>query len=126
MNTTLYCFYDLSVSPASYDFLAFLQLAELHRIRHGFDQTFFIFVPGPKDGFRDDNLSKTTAQRYMMMRNVVVPSCRLLSSHIGTVWLSNRNEAEDFFKKANGNIFPRLYSPERPTRDYVWWGVIAA
>ena len=126
MNTTLYCFYDLSVSPASYDFLAFLQLAELHRIRHGFDQTFFIFVPGLKDGFRDDNLSKTTAQRYMMMRNVVVPSCRLLPSHIGTVWLSNRNEAEDFFKKANGNIFPRLYSPERPTRDYVWRGVNAA
>ena len=126
MNTTLYCFYDLSVSPASYDFLAFLQLAELHRIRHGFDQTFFIFVPGLKDGFRDDNLSKTTAQRYMMMRNVVVPSCRLLPSHIGTVWLSNRNEAEGFYQKTNGNVFPWLYSPEQPKADYLWNGIVAA
>ena len=126
MNTILYCFYDLSISPASYDFLVFLQLAELHRIRYGFDQTFFIFVPGERDGFRDDSLSKTTAQRYMMMRNVVIPACRLLPSHVGTVWLSNGNETEDFFEKANGNIFPRLYSPEQPKTDYVWRGVNAA
>ena len=73
-QTTLYCFYDLEVSPPSYDFFTYMQLAELHRKRYNLSNLFFIFVPGSKDGFRDDNLSKTTPQRYMMMRNVVVPS----------------------------------------------------
>ena len=123
---TLYCFYDLEVSPPSYDFFTYMQLAELHRKRYNLSNLFFIFVPGPKDGFRNDNLSKTTAQRYMMMRNVVIPSCRLLSSHIGTICLPNRNEAEGFYQKTNGNVFPWLYSPEQPKADYLWNGIVAA
>ena len=62
----------------------------------------------------------------MMMRNVVVPSCRLLPSHIGTICLSNRNEAEGFYQKTNGNVFPWLYSPEQPKADYLWNGIVAA
>ena len=125
-DSILYCFYDLAVAPASYDFLQFMQSSDLHRKRYGLDRVFFIFVPGPKNGFRDDSLSKTTMQRSMMMRNVLIPACRLLPSHVGTVWLSNRDEAKAFLEKANGNIFPRLYSFEQPVGDYLWRGVVVA
>ena len=37
MNKTLKCFYDFSVSPASYDFFTFLISAELCRVSRGFD-----------------------------------------------------------------------------------------
>ena len=55
-NRSLNCFYDLSVSPCSYDFFAFLISAELHRVRNGFDSLKLIFVPGPEKGYRLDNL----------------------------------------------------------------------
>ena len=39
-ETTLYCFYDLAESPASYDFFTYMQLAELHRKRHNLSNLF--------------------------------------------------------------------------------------
>ena len=123
---TLYCFYDLAVSPPSYDFFTYMQLAELHRKRHNLSSLFFVFVPGPKRGFRDDNLSKTIPQRYAMMHNVVIPSCQLLPSCEGVVWLQQRDKANLFFEKANGHVFPRDYTPQKPNRDYVWAGIVAA
>ena len=123
---TLYCFYDLEVSPPSYDFFTYMQLAELHRKRHNLSSLFFVFVPGPKRGFRDDNLSKTIPQRYAMMHNVVIPSCQLLPSCEGVVWLQQRDKANLFFEKANGHVFPRDYTPQKPNRDYVWAGIVAA
>ena len=52
-DSILYCFYDLAVAPASYDFLQFMQSSDLHRKRYGLDRVFFIFVPGPKNGFTE-------------------------------------------------------------------------
>ena len=110
-QTTLYCFYDLAESPASYDFFTYMQLAELHRKRHNLSNLFFIFVPGQKNGFRDDDLSKNTTQRYAIMRNVIIPSCWLLPSCKGIAWLQHRDEANLFFEKANGRVFPRNHIP---------------
>ena len=123
---TLYCFYDLEVSPPSYDFFTYMQLAELHRKRHNLSNLFFVFVPGPKDGFRDDALEKTIAQRYTMMRNVVIPSCWLLPSCKGIAWLQHEDEANLFFEKAKGHVFPRGYSPQARVGDYLWQGIVAA
>ena len=125
-QTTLYCFYDLAVSPSSYDFFAYMQLAELHRKRHNLPNLFFVFVPGPKDGFRDDAREKPTAQRYTMMRNVVIPSCWLLPSCKGIAWLQHEDEANLFFEKAKGHVFPRGYSPQTRVGDYLWNGIVAA
>lgn len=125
-QTTLYCFYDLAVSPSSYDFFAYMQLAELHRKRYNLPNLFFVFVPGPKDGFRDDAREKPTAQRYTMMRNVVIPSCWLLPSCKGIAWLQHEDEANLFFEKAKGHVFPRGYSPQTSVGDYLWNGIVAA
>ena len=70
-NRSLNCFYDLSVSPCSYDFFAFLISAELHRVRNGFDSLKLIFVPGPEKGYRLDNL-RTFEQNDNFFKNVVV------------------------------------------------------
>ena len=51
VSTILYCFYDLSVCPSSYDFFDFMQTAELHRKRYELEEIYFIFVPGSKGGW---------------------------------------------------------------------------
>ena len=125
--TTLYCFYDLQVSPPSYDFLTYIQLAELHRKRNNLANIFFVFVPGLEDGFRGDNYSKNISQCHIMMKNVVIPSCWLLPSCKGLAWLEHRDEANFFFEKANGYVFPRNYIPQTQiVADYTWPGIVAA
>ena len=125
--TTLYCFYDLQVSPPSYDFLTYMQLAELHRKRNNLTNIFFVFVPGLEDGFRGDNYSKNLSQCHIMMKNVVIPSCWLLPSCKGLAWLQHRDEANFFFEKANGHVFPRNYIPQTQiVADYTWPGIVAA
>ena len=50
-NNILYCFYDLSVSPPSYDFSDFMQTAELHRKRYSLDGIYFILFLVQKEDF---------------------------------------------------------------------------
>lgn len=117
MDFVLNCFYDLSVSPAYFDFFTFLQSAELHRIRHGFQKIRFLFVKGPRDGFRQDNL-RTTESNQLMFRNVLLPSCHLLESVTEILWVSSRAECRQYLANSK-NIFPRGYSMERPVPDYL-------
>ena len=124
-NDILYCFYDLSVSPPSYDFFEFMRTAELHRKRYGLDEIYFIFVPGPKEGFRDDSFARTISQRHTLMRNVVVPACWLLPSCKGAYWLQDRDEIGMIFENAN-HVFPRGYMPQKPINDYFRAGQISA
>ena len=107
-NDILYCFYDLSVSPPSYDFFEFMRTAELHRKRYGLDEIYFIFVPGPKEGFRDDSLARTISQRHTLMRNVVVPACWLLPSCKGAYWLQDRDEIGMIFENKKSTLADRL------------------
>ena len=126
-DRTLYCFYDLAVSPPTYDFLPFLQLAELHRRRYQLDSICFIFVPGPKDGFRDDmRYPRSISSRYAWMRNIVMPACYLLDSCKQIMWLKGRDEAIYFLKRSKSNVFPRSYSLDSPVGDYSHRGIVAA
>ena len=62
-----------------------------------------------------------------MMKNVVIPSCWLLPSCKGLAWLQHRDEANFFFEKANGHVFPRNYIPQTQiVADYTWPGIVAA
>ena len=121
----LYCFYDLSVSPPCYDFFEFIQTAELHRKRYSLDGIHFIFVPGPKGGFRDDSFARTIPQRYALMRNVVIPACWLLPSCNGVSWLRGQDEISPMLENAN-HVFPRGYTPQRPINDYLRAGQTSA
>ena len=71
MNT-LFCFYDMAVSPCSYDFFTFLYSAETCRLRRGLDNVKLIFIQGPKNRFRDDEV-RTNEQNETFFDNVVIP-----------------------------------------------------
>ena len=84
MDDCLTAVYDLAMCPAKYDFLGFLLAAENERGLRGLKSVRFVFLPGPNDGFRDDHMPpRDTAAREQMMRNVVLPMCKLLPSCIG-------------------------------------------
>lgn len=120
MNITehyLNCFYDFAVSPAYHDFITFLQNAELHRIRHGFDKLRIVFVPGPKQGYRNDTL-RTTQSNLLMTRNVLLPACHLLKSCTSIIWLDQREPAQGLLANPKA-VFPRDYTLDNPTSDYL-------
>ena len=78
MNS-LYCFYDMQVSPCSYDFFTFLYSAEVCRIRRGLKSIKLILVKGQNHNFRQDQI-RTQDQNETFFQNVIVPGISLLPS----------------------------------------------
>ena len=74
-------YYDLSVSPPTYDFISFLLGAELWRLRMNLTALDIRILAGPEQGFRRDNLPPfTAAERRFMLDNIVLPAAWLLPS----------------------------------------------
>lgn len=74
-------YYDLSVSPPTYDFISFLLGAELWRLRMNLTALDIRILAGPEQGFRRDNLPPfTAAERRAMLENIVLPAAWLLPS----------------------------------------------
>ena len=113
MNS-LYCFYDMQVSPCSYDFFTFIYSAEICRIRRGLKGIKLILVKGPNHNFRQDQI-RTRDQNETFFQNVIVPGISLIPSCESFMWLS-REEASLNIQKEN--IFPKGYSTHRPTNEY--------
>lgn len=72
--------YDLGKAPASWDFLNFLINAEIERQMAGADRLGVHFIPGPKDGFRDDGLGRPLDQRQAILENVMRPALKLINA----------------------------------------------
>ena len=71
--------YDLSRAPASWDFCTWLVRAEMERKARGAPAPLRVsFMPGPKGGFRDDELPWSPAQRQAFLENVMRPLLRLV------------------------------------------------
>ena len=84
--STLYCFYDMEVSPASYDFFTFLHSAEICRLRRGFGSIKLILVKGSNFDFRHDEI-RTRSQNETFFQNVILPGISLLPSCDSFMWL---------------------------------------
>lgn len=110
-RTALVCVYDLCVSPPTYEFVTFLGEAEKARIAAGHRYIDVIFMPGPVDGFRDDNLPPSSAEREGMLHRICVSLCRLLPS-VRNVTISK--ERVD----VNGDIFPKDWNVLTPKNHY--------
>ena len=119
----LFCFYDMAVSPCSYDFFSFLYSAETCRIRRGLENIHLIIVHGPKNKFREDNI-RSDEQNEIFFNNVIVPGISLLQSCSSFMWLA-RNQAS-CSGLSNETIFPRGYSLEVPVPDYSTPGHVAS
>ena len=74
-DSILYCFYDLSLPYANYDFFQFLQLAELHRKRHGHDKLSLVFTADTSGELGYSAQRDAVALNSQVMSNFLIPSC---------------------------------------------------
>lgn len=109
--------YDLSVSPPTYDFIAFLLSAEAERRQYGFSHIDILVVRGPDNGFRRDNLPpREPERREAMLRNIVLPMAGLLPT-CKSIEVVERDRVRGFMARADG-VFPYGYTPEAPKASY--------
>ena len=120
---TLYCFYDMAASPCSYDFFTFLYSAEICRIRRGLSDIKLIFVHGPENKFRKDNI-RTSHQNEIFFNNVIIPGMSLLPSCESFMW--DERKSISFQSLAPYNIFPKGYTLTQPTAEYVAHELVAS
>lgn len=116
----LTAYYDLAVSPPTYDFLTALCMIERERLRVGADGVEIVLLPGPKDGFRKAPLwPYTTAGREAALQNIVIPMAGLLPSCVGVRRQADRNaEGYGVFTALHGfpNHMTLLREGIRPLR----------
>lgn len=116
----LTAFYDLSVSPPTYDFPSFLGLAERTRLQMGQRDMQVLLVPGPVEGFRQDSLwPRSAPERRRLLDRIVIAACELLPSVGERVYVvGTRREAEEVWREAGPAIFPAGYRVDAPVRCY--------
>jgi hypothetical protein len=115
---TLFAFYDLKVSPITFDFLWFLVGADLHRRRSGLKSVHLVIVPGPYDGLRrereDYEQVIDAMARQARIYNILAQSARLLPSCAGLTVAASRAEASALRSAIACNVFPTNYEPLLP------------
>ena len=120
----LRAFYDLKVSPATYDIISFLFLADMWRLKSELDaiDLYIVANDGP-DAFREDQIDESKNQKqwildHVMLRSdVVLPACRR------TIFVPDRVEAKELAQNTK-HIFPDDYSVENPKPKYVTTEII--
>ena len=121
---TLYLFYDLEVSPITFNFCEELAMANVYRSKCGLKYLYVIFVPGSSKGLREESQDYETIinqdARHWRKHNILIPITHLIPHCTGFTNCSSREEAELFLKQATPNIYPKNYSTTFPisTRFY--------
>lgn len=106
--------YDLSVAPASYDFVTWLGAAEMARKRGGHRKLRVSFLDGPKDGFRDDPLPGSTDFKKQIVTNVILPALTMIGAEEGTAtdgWRSEYVFRALHYHFKRGEDLPRMKAP---------------
>ena len=125
-DQTLFAFYDLEVSPISFDFSVFLILSEMHRRRSNADKLRIVIVPGAQDGFRADDAAYSTSNKQWRLYNIVLPLTTLLDQDIAVDLCTDRDSAYELFTHAGGCVFPAGYTIDKPVADFFLSSLIAA
>ncbi len=126
-ENTLFAFYDLTVSPLSYDFVSFLIIAEEARLKEALEDIHIVVVPFDEGVGHWNNTQFGLDHSMWRLNNVVFPLTRLLPSCKGFTICNSREQAMPFYKRPAGNIFPEGYTIERPIeRHHTGWSVLAA
>jgi tetratricopeptide (TPR) repeat protein len=125
--TRLNAFYDLEVSPVTFDFADFLALAELARRRHGADSLHVVIVPASSGGFRADDSIFDEDNKRWRLHNILLPCCALLSPAPAVTVCATRDEAAALERAlAGAPVFPDAYAVARPRADFLLSGIVAA
>ena len=119
MSKILKCFYDLRVSPCSYDIISFLAQAETCRIRRGHNSIHFFLIRGS----RKNDLGRRL-ENENFLQNVIFPSLSILPSIREFYYVDPEQitlEPEEYF-----NVFPRGYKLDYPINGYTGEGLVAS
>jgi hypothetical protein len=122
---TLYAFYDLAVSPVTYDVVTFLCLAEVERQKAGCSKIQVVFVPAASaDGF-DDSWEKKfnfygSEEMRWRLHNLLVPCCWLIPTCGGVMVSASRGEADSINRTLAAHRYPPHYTVKTPLAGTSW------
>ena len=113
-TNTLYLFYDLEVSPITFDFAWALVLADCERKRRGLAYIQVVFVPGKKEGLREED-PEYEAQINQFTRSwrsheILYSLCHLLPQCLGVTLCASREEANILCERVRPHVFPKYYN----------------
>ncbi len=115
---TLFAFYDLQVSPITFDFLWFLVGADLERRRRGLDAVHVVIVPGRAGGLRrerEDYEDVVDAEaRAQRIGNMLLPACPLLPTCTGVTHAASRAHAGFIRATLASHLYPTGYEAALP------------
>lgn len=114
----VYVFYDLAVSPVTFDVCWAIVIGETLRRERGLDGVRLVVVPGRAEGFRrEDPAYETTvdlAERRRRIDAVIVPAAQLLPSLREVRVCRGRGEALWLRTARAAHAYPELYWPGIP------------
>lgn len=115
---TIHLFYDLDVSPITFDLCFSLVSAEITRLRAGARSVHVVIVPGRSDGLRhepdDYEHEVDAAERKWRIRNLLTPLCWMLPSVDGLTICESRGRAALIRVFRARSVFPIGYWPAFP------------
>lgn len=114
---TLYLFYDLEVSPITYDFSWALAISELQRQQLNLKYIHIVIVPGNNNNLRKEDAQYESvinqAARHWRITNMLIPMINLLPHANGFTCCLNRQQAAYIQAKAK-HVTPKMYSANIP------------
>lgn len=118
-SDALVVFYDLDVSPITYDFLWALVIGELRRIELNLTTVHVVFVPGRDDGLREEipEYEKVVdaESRRWRLHHILYPICSLLASCTAITLSPTRRHAALIRAACPGRFYPADYHTVFPT-----------
>ena len=105
MGQTLNAFYDLEVCPITFDFVNFLILAELEKRRRKLQNLHVTIVPGPNEGFRDDDATFNTPNKIWRLEQVAIPACYLMPRPVRLTICRKRSDLGQQFNELSEHFF---------------------
>lgn len=111
---TLIAFYDLQVSPVTYNVIWFVAGAEMARRRASLNKIHFVVVPGWEEGLREEQeeyerVVDRDARRARLV-DMLVPVMNLLPASAGVTLAASRAEAARL-RAIGASVYPSLYDP---------------
>jgi len=115
---TLYAFFDLQVSPITYDSAWFAIAADRARRRLGLERIHFVIVPGKLEGVREERAEYDAVvdrdMRRWRVHNIVIPVLGLVPSATGFTVLPSRQAAAPIRAAAGPHVYPSSYELALP------------
>lgn len=117
-DDTFVLFYDLDVSPITFDFLWALFIAEMRRIEEGLSSIHVVFVPGGNDGLREEMPTYDRVvdleNRRWRLHHILHAACSLLPSCKGITIAPTRKHADLIRLSSGGRFYPDDYHTALP------------